>query len=245
MRTVKVSILCIAAMVFAAQGALAGGSGGGIDPKVVQVLEAMDAYMAGIDNIELKALNSADVRLDAGLMAGQATDVHVRARKPGSFRATIVGDEQNVELYISGGLLTVFSPENKYYAQTEAPESIGAALDFALEELDIDAPMSDFFKKNIAEGMLVDVYTAHYLGLSRIRGVECHQLALRHREFDVQIWVSTGDTPLPQKVVITSIWEGGSPRFTSLLDWKVSPTFGDETFDFTAPPGSMKIDFQR
>jgi len=245
MHTVRVAFVCIVVIVLAVPGALAGDSAGGIDPKVIEVLTAMDAYMADFDGVELKALNSADVRLDAGLMAGQETEVHIRARKPGSFRATILGDEQNVELYISGGLLTVFSPENKYYAQTEAPKSIGAALDFALEELDIDAPMSDFFKQNIAEGMLTGVHTGLYLGLSRIRGVECHQLALRHPDFDVQVWVSTGDAPMPQKVVITSIWEGGSPRFTSLLKWNTSPSFAVETFDFTAPQGSMKITFQR
>lgn len=245
MRKLRVGIVSIVVIAFAATGAFAGDSAGNIDPKVVEVLTAMDAYMAGIDTIEMKALNSADVRLEAGLMAGQATDVHMRARKPGSFRATIVGDEENVELFISDGLLTVFSPENKYYAQTEAPESVGAALDFALEELDIDAPMSDFFKQNIAEGMMTDVHTGLYLGLSRIRGVECHQLALRHPDFDVQIWVSTGDKPLPQKVVITSIWEGGSPRFTSLLKWNTSPNLASETFDFTAPAGAMKINFQR
>lgn len=245
MQTVRNAIVGIVVIVFAVSGAIAQDAADGIDPKVVEVLEGMDSFMGTLDRLELKALNSADVRLPAGLMAAQATNVKIRARRPDAFRATIVGDEQNVELYISGGTLTVFSPESKYYGQTEAPDSVGAALDFALEELDIDAPMSDFFKKNIAEGMLADVHTALYLGLSQIRGVECHQLALRHPEFDVQVWVSTGDKPLPQKVVITSIWEGGSPRFNSLLHWNVSPTFTDETFDFTAPSGSMKIDFQR
>ena len=245
MQKLKVAILSMVAIAFAFSGAFAGEQAGKIDPKVVEVLEGMDAFMGTLDRLELKALNSADVRLPAGLMAAQATEVKIRARRPDAFRATIVGDEQNVELYIVDGSLTVFSPESKYWAQTEAPESVGAALDFALEELDIDAPMSDFFKKDIDEGMLADVHTALYLGLSRIRGVECHQLALRHPEFDVQVWVSTGDTPMPQKVVITSIWEGGSPRFDSLLNWNVSPTFADETFDFTAPEGSMKIEFQR
>jgi len=245
MKTLRVVVVSIVSIVFAVSGAFAHDAANSIDSKVIRVLAEMDAYMYEIDRIELKALNSADVRLPAGLMAAQATEVKIRARRPDAFRATIVGDEQNVELYISGGLLTVFSPESKYYAQTEAPDTVGAALDFALEELDIDAPMSDFFQENIAEGMLEDVHTALYLGLSRIRGVECHQLALRHPEFDVQVWVSTGDKPLPQKVVITSIWEGGSPRFTSLLDWNVSPSFAGETFDFTAPPGSMKIEFLR
>ena len=246
MHTLRVVLVSIAAVVFAVPGALAHDSASNTDPRVVEVLEEMEAYMAGFDQVELKALNSADVRLDAGLMAGQATELHARARRhPSSFRATAVGDVQNVELYISGGLLTVFSPEIDYYAQTEAPESVGAALRFALEELDIDAPLTDFFRPDIADAMLTDVHTGLYLGLSWIRGVECHQLALRHPEADVQIWVSTGDKPLPQKVVITSIWESGSPRFTSLLDWNVSPAFAPETFDFTAPPDSMKIDFLR
>ena len=246
MHTVKVVLVSIAAIVLAIPGARAHDSASNIDPRVVEVLEEMEAYMAGFDQVELKALNSADVRLDAGLMAGQATELHARARRqPSAFRATAVGDAQNVEIYISGGLLTVFSPESKYYAQAEAPDSVGAALRFALEELDIDAPMADFFRPDIADAMLTDVHMGPYLGLSRIRGVECHQLALRHPEADVQIWISTGDKPLPQKVVITSIWESGSPRFTTLLEWNSSPAFSAGTFDFTPPAGAMKIDFLR
>ena len=246
MQIVKVLLASIAAIVLAVPGARAHDSASNIDPMVVEVLEGMEAYMAGFDQVELKALNSVDVRLEAGLMAGQASELHARARRqPSAFRATAVGDVQKVELYISGGLLTVFSPESKYYAQTEAPDSVGAALRFALEKLDIDAPMADYFRPDVADAMLTDVHTGLYLGLSRIRGVECHQLALRHPEADVQIWVSTGDRPLPQKVVITSIWESGSPRFTSLLEWNSSPTFSEETFEFTAPAGAMKIDFLR
>ena len=246
MHIVRVVLVSIAAIVLAVPGALAQDSASNVDPRVVEVLEGMEAYMAGFDQVELKALNSADVRLDAGLMAGQATELHARARRhPSAFRATAVGDVQNVEIYITGGLLTVFSPESKYYAQTEAPDAVGAALRFALEELDIDAPLSDFFRPDIAEAMLTDVHTGLYLGLSRIRGVECHQLALRHPEADVQIWVSTGDKPLPRKIVITSIWESGSPRFTSHLEWNPSPAFTEDTFDFTAPAGAMNIDFLR
>jgi len=246
MYSAKVVLISIATIVLVLPGALAHDSASKIDPRVVEVLEEMEAYMAGFDQVELKALNSADVRLDAGLMAGQATELHARARRhPSAFRATAVGDAQNVEIYISGGLLTVYSPQSKYYAHAEAPDSVNAALIFALEELDIDAPLTDFFRPDIAEAMLTDVHTGLYLGLSRIRGVECHQLALRHPEVDIQVWVLTGDRPLPQKIVITSIWESGMPRFTSLLEWNSSPTFSAETFDFTAPPGSLKIDFLR
>ena len=246
MITFRVVVVGMAAIVLVVPGAFAQDSVSTIDPKIVEVLGAMEAYMAGFDEVDLRASNSADVRLDAGLLAGQATDLHVRARRhPSAFRSTAVGDTQNVEIYITGGVLTVFSPLSGYFAQAETPESVNAALRFALDELGIDGPLADFFQPNVADAMLTDVHTGLYLGLSRIRGVECHQFALRHPEADVQIWVSTGDKPLPQKVVITSIWESGSPRFTSFLEWNASPTFAADTFEFTAPPGAMKIDFLR
>jgi hypothetical protein len=78
---------------------------------------------------------------------------------------------------------------------------------------------------------------------ARIAGTNCHNIAIRGPELDVQLWVEEGDRPLPRKIMITSKWEGGSPRFTANLMWDTDPDFGQEIFEFRAPEGSTEIGF--
>ena len=68
-------------------------------------------------------------------------------------------------------------------------------------------------------------------------------MAIRLADADVQIWVQQGDTPLPRRMMITSKWEGGSPRFIADLQWQQKPKIAPGTFDFSAPEGASEIQF--
>jgi len=60
---------------------------------------------------------------------------------------------------------------------------------------------------------------------------------------DWQIWIQTGDTPLPMKYVITSKWLTGAPQYTaSFRNWNTNPKIDASQFEFTAPKGAQKLD---
>jgi hypothetical protein len=80
---------------------------------------------------------------------------------------------------------------------------------------------------------------------ARVGNTDCHHLAIRGAELDVQLWVEEGDRPVTRRLMITSKFEGGSPRFVANLDWETDPEFRPGFFEFNAPDDAVKIEFSR
>ena len=133
---------------------------------------------------------------------------------------------------------------SRCYAQASIPDEIETAAEFALEELGVEAPLLDMIYKDASTHLLSSDETILYLtDKARVGGTDCHHLAIRGAEVDVQLWVEEGDRPVARKIMIVSKWEGGSPRFTAHLDWDTNPKFESDLFEFKAPKDAMKIEF--
>ena len=164
-------------------------------------------------------------------------------RKPDSMHLTRHDSEDTKDLYFSEGVLSIFTESLNYYAQKNVPENLGVAVDFAIDEIGIDAPLLDFVSNDMMENMLVDADELQYLGTSLIRGELYEHVAIRSSEIDVQLWIAAEGPPLPGKLVISSKWESGSPRFVVFMDWNTDPEFSDDDFSFTPPSDATEIQF--
>jgi len=214
------------------------------DAKAIEVLEQMVAYKSTLDQVVITGVTSMDARLDAGLMVSNSEEVTVSISRPGSMRITNFDGEATKGLYFHKGMLTFFNSANMLYAQADVPEEIDAAMEFAMEELDIEAPLMDLIYQDAGSRLLTSEVTILYLvDKARVGGADCHHLAIRGPEVDIQLWVEEGDSPLPRRFMITSKWEGGSPRFIATLSWETDPTFEPDFFEFKAPEGATKIRF--
>jgi hypothetical protein len=216
-----------------------------IDPKAREILKAMGSSIASLKSFEIRSDSTSDVRLDNGMLVERATRTTLLVQRPDRFRGTIVGDDQHHYLYLQDGELTLYTHERGYYAQADVPKDLGKAMEYALDEFGLEAPLVDLLFEDASERFVEGVESAIYLGESQVRGVDCHQIALRDPELDVQVWVTKGDKPLMKKVVIAYRWVTGSPKFSSVLDWDVAPKVDDKAFTFKPPSGSMKIEFTR
>lgn len=214
------------------------------DTRAIEVLERMVQYKSTLDSVVITGVTITDARLGAGLMVSNSEEVTVSISRPGSMRITTFDGEATKGLYFHNGLLTFFNSANGLYAQAEIPEEIDAAMEFALEELGIEAPLMDLIYKDAGTRLLTsDARIQYVVDKARVGGVDCHHLAIRGREIDIQLWVEEGDRPLPRKFMFTSKWEGGSPRFVADLNWEVEPDFEPDVFEFTPPEGAAKIQF--
>jgi len=214
------------------------------DIKAIDVLKKMAAYKSTLDQVTIKGVSLTDAKLGGGLMVSNSEEVHISLNRPGSMYISSFDGETKKGLYFHDGLLTVFSSEDKLYAQAEIPKEIDAALDFALNELGIEAPLMDLIYQDVSTHLIGSDETILYLtDKSRVGGTNCHQIAVRGSEVDVQLWVEEGDRPVPRKIMITSKWEGGSPRFIANLLWDTDPEFKPGMFEFKAPEGATKIEF--
>ena len=137
----------------------------------------------------------------------------------------------------------MYSTNDHFYAQTEIPKSVDSMLDFAVNDIAIDVPLLDFVSANIADGLLKDAEDVRYLSTSLIRDEIFHHIGIRTADVDIQIWVASEGRPLPGKLVISSKWEGGSPRFVAFFKWNTDPEFQLDLFKFDPPGDAVKVEF--
>ena len=118
-----------------------------------------------------------------------------------------------------------------------------AAIDYAREELDLEAPGADMLYSDPYRILTEDTQSMTYLGQAVIDGVRCHHIASRGRSVDWQLWVEKGARALPRKIVVTTRFAVGDPQYIAEMDWDLKPRIDKSTFVFDVPTGVTEIPF--
>ncbi len=241
MKICKSIFLALTAAI--AMGAFAAGaSAQEVDAKAL--LEHMSAEIAGLDSFIVHGDAYADARLGAGQIIEHSSQVTLRLRRePGSIRITNRSAENTEEIFFDEGSLSVYNTNDNFYAQTDIPKDLDSMLDFAVNEAGIEAPLLDFVSANVADDLLQNAEDVRYLDTSLIRDEIFHHLGIRTADVDIQIWVASEGRPIPGKLVISSKWEGGSPRFVAFFKWDTDPDFERDLFKFNPPHDAVEIEF--
>jgi len=214
------------------------------EPDPRELLKRMGDAIASLDSYRISGDAYVDARLDAGLIIEHAAQATLTVRKPDSVRITSKTSEDVKELFFGAGVLTVYTQSKNFYGQTEIPEGVEAALDYATDEIGIDAPMLDFVTGKVAERLIADATDVEYLGTSLIRGHIYEHVVIRTPEIDVQLWIATEGLPLPGKMALSAKWDGGSPRTVVFMEWDTDPDIPSGALEFEPPDGAIKISFE-
>ena len=201
----------------------------------------MSDAIAGLDSFRIDGDAYADARLPAGLIIENASEVTARVRRPGAIRLTKKTVDDTLEIYFAETSFTVFTESNGFYGQTEIEPGIASAVEYAIDELGIDAPLLDFLVSDVADNLLADAEEVDYLGTALIRGRVHHQVVIRQPEIDVQLWIANEGQPLPGKMSISSKWQGGAPRFVIFMNWDLNPDIPEGKLVFEPPEGATQI----
>jgi len=165
----------------------------------------------------------------------------VIAQRPDKLHLQRTGGFADVELVFDGTTLTIAGRNLKAYAQVEAK---GTLVDLAeqLADAGVDPPAADLLASDSYE-LLTDAATEiRHIGSAVVSGVECEYIAGRTPEIDWQLWIQTGDKPIPRRYVITSKHVVQGPQHTiEISDWKDGAAVSDG-FAFTAPADFKKVD---
>jgi len=214
------------------------------EPDPRELLKRMGAAVAGLDSYRISGDAYVDARLDAGLIIEHASEATLSVRKPDSVRITNKSSEDVKELFFSAGQLTVYTQSKNFYGQTEIPEGVEAALDYATDELGLDAPMLDFVTGEVAERLLAEATNVEYFGTSLIRGKVYEHVVIRTPEIDIQLWIAAEGLPLPGKMALSAKWDSGSPRTVVFMEWDADPDIPSGALAFEPPVGAVRISFE-
>jgi hypothetical protein len=213
-----------------------------IEVEADQRLKEMSTYIAGLKQFTVSSHSTIESMLDSGQKIMLDHDNKTSVSRPNKLFSTRVGDAVEQSFYYDGKQFTIYSKAHNYYATVAAADNLTAALDQAINQFDLTAPGADLLYKDSYARLSKGLISGFYVGKSMIDGVECHHLAFRNAEVDWQIWIQTGDKPLPKRYVVSSRWITGSPQFSLTMTWDIKPDLADKLFQFIAPAKAEKID---
>jgi hypothetical protein len=215
-----------------------------VDPKADELLRAMSADLVAAKSFQVDAKHVHEVVTDEGQKLQVLAQARIAAKRPNMLRSDRTGAIADLTLYYDGKNLTIYGKKTKMYASAPAPGTIDKAIEFARDELGLEAPGADLLYSDVYEGLMSDVVSGEYLSIEPVGDRMCHHLAYRGSETDWQIWIEDGDQALPCRYVITSKNVEGQPQYSVELDnWNVSTELAADHFAFTPPKDATKIEF--
>jgi hypothetical protein len=214
-----------------------------IEPEAVQALQRMSNYLMTLKSFELKA----DTTIDMVTLTGQRIQLggvrRYQVRGPNAFQIDDSTDIKDRRYFYDGKQFTVFAPTLGYYASAAAPPTTREALEVVRDKLGITLPLEDLFRWADPAGRKDKLTSAWDVGPGTVDGVATEHYAFRQEGKDWEIWIETGDRPLPRKLVIIDRSDEAGPGYSARLSWNTSPTLADSDFTYRPGPDAKPIQF--
>jgi hypothetical protein len=215
-----------------------------IEPEAMRLLKRMTDYVGGLPQFGLDTAQSIEVVLVSGQKIQFTSAARLVVQRPNKLFAERVGDVIRQSFFYDGKALTLFNPDDGYFATVPAPGTIDAMLDFARDSLDVIAPAGDLTTQDAYARLMADTTAGFVVGKSTFEGVRCDHLAFRGYGVDWQVWIEDGAQALPRKYIISTVDVVGAPQFEVLMrNWTVSPAISPKQFHFTPPAGATEVKF--
>jgi hypothetical protein len=215
-----------------------------VDPASIQALKDMGAYLQSLKRFEVSTELTGERVLADGQKLQHTATADMDVESPNKIRVVMKSPRRERELIYNGKTITLYAPAQKYYSTIEFSDTIGKLIDRLEERYRIQLPLEDLFRWGTPAAPLDKIESAMNAGQDYIDDDLCDHYAFRQGKIDWQIWIATGDKPLPRKVVITNRADEARPQSVALIDWNLKPTFKNTVFKFTPPKGAKKIEIE-
>jgi hypothetical protein len=161
--------------------------------------------------------------------------------RPNKLRVNFSGRGRDVQLFYDGKRAVLYSPGTKLYTTRTAAKTLDAALD-GLEKRGLRLPVKNFLESDPYQSLAPDLLTGYVIGRVDVFGKQLHQLAFTEPTAEWQLWVTGGQNPRVEKLLVI---DKEQPREQRILiefhDWQFNAPVSAETFSFTPPPGAKEI----
>jgi hypothetical protein len=212
-----------------------------VDSDALFALKRMGEYLRSLDTFEITADTARDEVADTGENVEFASHMDIKARLPDRMRLDITSDRNQRQYFYDGKTVVIYAPAVGAYATFEGAPTIRDTLEIAADKYDLELPFADLFTWGTPDDDSDLIIDAFSVGLARIGGEDCEHFVFRQEGIDWQLWVRTGDAPLPCRLVITTTDEPSQPRYAATLDWNLDVELSDDTFTFTPNESSYQI----
>jgi hypothetical protein len=153
-------------------------------------------------------------------------------------------DGSQQQVLFDGKRLTVFTPGENIFASLERPGSVDQTVRYVVEDMQTRLPLSLLLLTSLPQELDKQVTDIALVDDETIAGKPTEHLAARAKDVDFQVWITTGDDPIPLRLVLTYKHAAGQPQFwATLSDWNFHPEIDPKAFVFVRPQGAEAVAF--
>lgn len=182
--------------------------------------------------------------LDSGEKVQYSAFQQLSVKRPNQLRSDYTGDERHNSFYYDGKTFSLLQKKTNLYATRPAPATIDAAIAEIEEKYDVTIPLSNLLVSDPCKEITPKIEKSTYVGFDMVNRVPSYHFLFNGKDKDFQVWISDDDEPVLQKIVITYKDLPGAPQYTAILsNWNFKPQIPADTFSFTPPAGTGKIEF--
>lgn len=215
-----------------------------IDPKADEILKKMGQTLAAAKSFSFDSHAISDQIMPDGRKLQFARNEKVKLRRPDKLAADITGDTDDFVFRYDGKQVILYNPKTNAWGADSSPGTIPDTLDMLAEQHGMTVPLADLAFPDPYKCLTENVRSSEYVGIGYVFDTKCHHLSFRQALVDWQIWIDTGDKPLPLKITITYKDSPSHPVYTAFLsNWNLSADTPDSAFTFNPPEGAKQVDF--
>jgi hypothetical protein len=176
-----------------------------------------------------------DLDMDRYLQGGDKVPVSlhcvVRVHQPDRLAVEYKGASDDRKVVYDGKNVTAVDRLKSKFTIVGAQPRLEDAIPGVKAKQSIIMPFSDLLQRDAFDTLSTAMRTAEYVGIRKVGNVECHQLAFTQDNVDWQLWVQTGDQPLPMKSLIQYKKDSKTPRYSwEARKWEINQPQPDDAF---------------
>lgn len=214
-----------------------------IEPEAMDALRRMADTLAQTQRFSVTIRASYDVVQETGEKVEFGERRVLTLSRPDKLRVeSQESDGKRTEVTFDGKAITVFNPAENVYAQIEKTGSVDDAVRYLAQELRVRLPLALLLVSTLPDELEQRLESLAYVERDTLTAEPSDHLVGQTGDVDFQVWIATGDKPLPQRITITYKADEGEPQYRAdLTDWNLNPDATPAQLAFRPPDGAERI----
>jgi peroxiredoxin len=220
-----------------------------IDPRAEKLLREMSRNLSSTQRLQATAHAVSRMEMH-GMLQEMSTTYSIAVERPDKLAVRSDSSFLGSTIVTDGTTLTRYNVSQKTYKSEPAPPDLQPTLEGSAGGIggilrDPMAFIGELLGKTPYEAVMQGVTAVKDLGTETVNGSSAEHLQLSQEDQQWDLWLSSGDKPLPVRasidltaVMVADASQRKDRRFTgeiSFLGWNLSPAFGANEFAFVPP----------
>ncbi len=213
----------------------------GVSP--VELMKKSYAFLGSLKHYSFKASIINEDEYADHMMLYLTHHYDVSVQRPDKVRMKVRGDVDNRDTVFNDGKVFIYEIEANKYAQIEVDGDIDDTLDALSEDYGFAVPLTQLLYSDTVED--IEIEKGFYFGTVMVDEKPCYYVGFPGKEWDIQLWIEKGDTPLIRRAAFVDKTMKDQPRSMIKVTWNLDEIKDQSIFEIVAPKDAEKIEVKK